>query len=234
MSDILEQLLIIQDRDRKISRLTRESQDIPQRKQHIETRLEEHEQALHATQEELKKRGLTLKELEGEVEAIKEKIVRLRQQQFEVKNNNDYRILEKEIHHAEKGIGELEEKELGIMEEVEGLKEEAAQAEKALNEEKKLVAQDVQALDQRVKQIENEVNDLKANREELATEVDEDWLSRYQRIFNHTQNVAIVAVENSVCAGCHMKVTPQTVQNARKRTAITLCEYCGRMLYDNR
>ncbi len=231
MPTTLKQLLIIQDGDRKIAKLNRETQDIPARKTQTQSRLEEHRQALHSAQEEAKKKELSLKDLEGEVETIKGKIAKLREQQFEVKSNEAYRTLEKEIDVFEKKINTIEEQELTVIESLELLQEDVAKREHELKEEDELISHDLKMLDERVTMIAQELEKVKTDRVQKSAEVDATWLNRYERIFKHTGNYAIVSVQNSICAGCHMKLPPQVIHDARAGVKMTLCNYCGRILY---
>ena len=54
----IEKLLIVQDRDRRIRQLSRESEDIPARRKLSEERLKEHKESLAAAQELVKKLSL--------------------------------------------------------------------------------------------------------------------------------------------------------------------------------
>ncbi len=231
MSTNLEKLLTVQDRDRKIRRLTREVTDIPARKQRIESRLEEHRRVLNQIHEEIKKKNLQAKEIEAEVAAAREKINKLRNQQFEVKSNDDYRSLEKQIAGVNGEISEFEDRELNVMEEIEELKKTAVLHEAELNKEQDMVSKEIESLDQRAKNLESEVEVLKKERESLVAEVNPDWLSRYERILNHTGDYALVRIDTGVCGGCHMKLPPQVTHDARKADTMSLCNYCGRMLY---
>jgi len=231
VSTNLKRLLIIQDRDRKILKLTRESQDIPTRKEHIEDRLSETKGAVKSAKEEINKRNLSIKEIEGEVEACQGKIAKFREQQFQVKSNNDYRALEKEIKAEEKAIQEFEEKDLQVMEEVETLNHSIKGLEQELREEDKLVQQDMLMLDKRAENIELEIKQLQTDREDYVKETDPEWLSRYERIMENKKDFALVGLVNRACGGCYMTVPPQTVQNTRSGLQMTFCDYCGRMLY---
>lgn len=231
MSTNLEKLLVVQDRDRKIRRLTREVSDIPARKQRIESRLEEHRRVLNQINEEIKKKNLQAKEIEAEVAAAREKINKLRNQQFEVKSNDDYRALEKQIAGVNDEISEFEDRELNIMEEAEELKKTAASHEAELNKEQEITSKELESLNQRAANLESEVANLKKERESLAADVDPEWLSRYERILHHTGDYALVRVDKGVCGGCHMKLPPQMAHDARKFDTMSLCNYCGRLLY---
>jgi len=231
MSTTLERLLVLQDRDRRILRLQRESQDVPARKAHIQSSIAKQQEELKAAQEELKKQQAAQNQLELEVETRQTKVARLREQQFEVKNNEDYRTLESEINALQTEIRELEDKELAMMEEMEQARNVIAEKRGALERGEAEVQEDLKALDQRMEKIESEVHDLQRDREELATDIDDEWLARYERILRHTGDYALVPVEDDTCSGCHMKLPPQVTQDAKKALNMVMCPFCSRLLY---
>ncbi len=232
MSSELEQLLILQDRDRKITRLTREASDIPARKEQIESRLGDNRRSLEEARDELKRKEVESKSTEGRIEDLKERVKKYKNQQMAVKNNDEYRALTREISSTERKIREVEEEEIVLMESIETLRKVVAQKAAELAEEEKLVAQDVAAMAEREANILGEIEKLQAGRDELAKGIDVNWLGRYDRIFQRRGDYALVAVDSSgVCGGCFMKLPPQTVMNARGGQQITPCDYCGRILY---
>ena len=206
---------------------------MPLRQKHIETRLDAQNESLKAAQEDMKKSSAKLKELEIDAESAKEKIIKLRQQQYEVKNNDAYRTIEGEIEAFEKKIVALEDRELEIMEEIEGKRSIVKEREDDLSREKKHVDEEIDVLKKRMGVIEQEIEAAKKERTELTTDIAQDWLTRYERIFERVPDSAIVPVENGGCGGCHMKLPPSTVHGAKKKDVMTLCNYCGRILYWN-
>jgi predicted nucleic acid-binding Zn-ribbon protein len=71
---------------------------------------------------------------------------------------------------------------------------------------------------------------LDATRESYTAGLDEDLLDDYKRLFT-TKNEAVVALQNEVCNGCHMKVTVSTVSAVKARKSVVHCEQCNRILY---
>jgi predicted nucleic acid-binding Zn-ribbon protein len=232
VSTTIERLLILQDRDRKLIQLERESQDVPKRKQEIEKRLSQQRQNLEKAQTELKHTQASMHQLEGDIEALKQKIAKFRQQQFEIKSNTEYKTLEGEIAQANKGIRKYEDREIELMEEAERIGAIVAEREKELAEAEERVREDQAVLDKRGDDILCEIQRLQQDRQALADDIDPQWLKRYQRILKHRGDFALVPVEHgSCCGGCHMKLTPQTVNDAKKQLSMTSCDYCGRLLY---
>jgi predicted nucleic acid-binding Zn-ribbon protein len=214
-----------------MAQVRRELRDIPQRKEMIAGRLEEHRRELEKAREDFKRHGLQIKELDGEVEAVRQKINRFRGQQLTVKTNDEYRALESEIQAAEGKIRDLEDRELVLMEEAEELKGAVAARERELEPEAEAVREEQGRLDERASEIERETEELSGRRDELAGDIDRDLLQRYERILDHTGDYAVVSVENGSCGGCHMRLPPQAVHNARRGESVTSCSYCGRILY---
>lgn len=235
MSNTIDKLLILQDCDRKISKLEQETKDIPARKKQIESRLETLRNKMHTVEEAIKKSNLAVKESEGEIESKQQRIAKYREQQFfEVKNNDEYRALDKEIAVVEKEISQLEDGELGTLEKVESQRREFEECSGELKKEEALVQQDVEALNQRSSKNAEEITRLKTERDQLESEIDADWLSKYKRIFEHRGDYAVVQIEKDTCGGCHMKISPQSIHNARSGLSLTQCDYCSRILHHQR
>jgi predicted nucleic acid-binding Zn-ribbon protein len=227
----IEKLLVLQDRDRRIKQLAREVEEIPARRKLGEATLNQHKAALAEAQDRLKKNAAAIKAVELEIESLRGRIVKLRTQQNSVRTNEEYRALEREIAAAEKAVRDEEDKEIVLMEEAEGLRANVALMEQHVKAEQKVVDADSAALDRRLAAIRAEIEALAAERVKLALEIDATWVTRYERIFKHTGDFAVVPVEGGSCGGCHMVLPPQLVQDAKRNETMTACTYCGRLLY---
>jgi len=227
----LEKLLVLQDRDRKLRQLLQETKDIPARKSLIESRLKANRDAHLLAQENLKKNLSQIKTVELEIESVKDTVKKYRSQQGQIKSNDQYRALEREIREQQGRIRELEERQIALMEESEPLKNAVTEREKALKQDEESVQVDIKALDERLKNIQAEVDEARRNRDGMTEGIDASWLSRYTRIFNNKGDYALVPVDKGTCGGCHMKVPPQLVQDAKKADSMVSCSYCGRLLY---
>ncbi len=237
MSTTIERLLIIQDRDRKIVQLTRETEDIPAHTREIESRLNAQRESMKASHDEVKKNAMAIKQVEVEIDTCKQRIAKLRTQQFQIKSNDEYRALEREIGGVQKEIRDLEDQELALMEQAESLRDMITEREKDLKQEEVRANQDEDVLKKRLSNIQAEIHDLQEDRAALAADIDPAWLSRYERIFKRTGDYALVRVEKAssgdyaACGGCHMKLPPHLMHEAKKGQAMTQCSFCSRILY---
>lgn len=227
----MEKLLVLQDRDRKIRSLEQECVDIPARKRLIDQRLQNHRQAVEQAHDDLKKNAAATKDVELEIDSRKQKILKLREQQGQIKTNQEYRAIENEVGALQLQIRDIEEREIVLMEAAEALKARMADAEQVLKREQSFVETDMKALDTRLANIQGEIDVVKADREKILPDIDVDWLARYQRIFANKGDAAIVPVEGGSCGGCHMRLPPQQVHLARRGTEMVPCSFCGRLLF---
>ena len=231
MAKAIEQLLVLQECDQEIRRLRKEMEDIPLRKQQIESRLGAHKDGLAQAEHALLEARARIKHLEGEIESARQQIQKYREQQLQIKSNDGYKALEKEVAAKQQEIRGLEDQELAAMEAVEEAQATAAARREALAKEQLRVNEELQSFLGRSAGIEGDLKNKEEERRRLAVDVDADWLARYERIFAKQRDAAIALVEHGTCGGCHMKLSPSQVVAARRSDTLTLCDFCGRLLY---
>lgn len=230
MAHPLEALLVLQETDRKIAKLQREIRDIPARKAEVETQLERAKERLAEAREAQMQVQSDLKQLEVDVEAHKEKVSRYKNQQMEAKTNEQYRALLIEAANEEKGITELEDCEIELMEKLEASKKSIDEREAELKEEEEGICEEQEMLIERLSETEEMVRGLIDKRAKLAGNIDQGLLVKYERILANKGDFAVVRVENAHCRGCNMKLPPQVVNDAINPAKLVACNYCGRIL----
>lgn len=233
MSHPLEPIYALQKKDRRLIKIMREIRDIPQRRSEIEAQLSGSKQKLETALDSRKHTEASLKELELEVETLKEKVTKYQLQQMEAKTNEQYRAFVKEIGVVEEEIKKLEEKELQLMEGLEQGKAIVQECEDRLNTEKEGIADELAELNAREAELKERAESMKADRMRAAENCDKALLQKYARILNNKRDFAVVLVEaGGHCGGCHMKLPPQVIHDARNPTKIVGCNFCGRIVYN--
>lgn len=233
MSHPLESIVAVQKKDRRLMKLMREIRDIPQRKSDIEAQLAGSAQKLEVALDSKKHTEVTLKEQELEVESLKERITKYKNQQMEATTNDQYRAFVKEIGTVEREITDLEDKEIVLMEDLEKGKTIVAECEEKLAGERAGIADELGELDARATELTEMLDQMKADRARSAEQCDKAILQKYVRIMNNKRDFAVVMVEpGGHCGGCHMKLPPQVTNDARNPTKIVACNFCGRIVYN--
>ncbi|WP_372847255.1 zinc ribbon domain-containing protein, partial [Pontiella sp.] len=108
-----------------------------------------------------------------------------------------------------------------------------AECEAKLNVEKAGIADELAELDDRADHLKKKAETMKADRSRVAAGCDKEILKKYTRILNNKKDFAVVLIEpGGHCGGCHMKLPPQVIHDARNPTKIVACNFCGRIVYN--
>ena len=231
MQPELEQLLVLQNRQQKIRQIQTEIKTMPQQRQNLEAQLAASAAALNALKSKAQHLEMDRKTLELDAGTRRESINRLKTQQYETRKNDEFRAMGNEIERYEKEIQQIEDQELELMDQAEKVKAELAVEEKKAAGARDSIARQMADLETKGKALEGQLNQLTTESSELASKVEEDLLSRFERLFASKGDAAVVALEHEVCTGCHMKVTTQTAHRVKNGKEIVSCEQCGRILY---
>jgi hypothetical protein len=230
MLPVVEQLLVIQDRDKKIRALKQELKFAPQQRKELDDKLSGTTKHYEAAKLRGKEIEVERQKLEVEAQARRDQIAKLQTQKFQTRKNEEFAAFNSEIARFEDDVRKIEDRELELMEAAEKAKVLTAEAEVQAIATKAQVERQIADLDAKVQAVEAQLADVESDRTKLAAAIDEDLFDTYNRLFKN-KGEAVVALEHEVCTGCHMKVVPQTTANVRARKEVTHCEQCGRILY---
>lgn len=171
------------------------------------------------------------KTAEHELQAVEEKIVQLKTQQMAIRSQEAYNVASQTIENLAEESRRREDVAVQLLLEVDRMREALAQNEqqgtKRIEEQNKLrtrVGERVEELKIALKQAEQEA--------QLAeVKVEKTWLEAYHLAATHVKRSPfVVELKDQICAGCHLKVSHETLQNASRGNQPTLCEHCGRLL----
>ena len=227
----IEQLLILQDRDRKIRLLRQEQKSAPLERKALEDKLSGAQAQLENVRLKAKEIEVERKKLENEAQTVRDRIAKYQAQKFQTRKNDEFQALSHEIERGEKDIQSIEDRELDLMESAEKQKAIIGDAEKQFAAVKGQFDRQTADIDQKIKAIADQLGEVEKDRAKLAEGVDEDLRDTYDRLIRSKNGEAVVGLQHDVCSGCHMKVTPTTSSKCRSRKEIVHCENCGRILY---
>jgi len=234
MLEMIEKLLILQERDRQIGRVQAELAHIEPERQELRAKAAGAQGALEKAKQKIKETESRRKDLELEVQAKKQLIERYANQQLQTRKNEEYRALAHEIETCKEAIFKIEDQEIELMEQAETAQKEMVKAAQAESEARKLVDGQVAQLGEREGNLKKELAELEANREELAGAVDESARARYERLTKSKGGNVVVGVQHGVCGGCHMRLPAQVLVTCQGQQELVSCTNCGRILYYTR
>lgn len=231
MNPDLRNLIALQDIELKIANTQKQISDTPAKVRGFQEELQRLRQAhtervAHA--QELIKRRRTL---EGEVDMMRNKLSKLKDQLMSVKTNKEYTAMLHEIQMAEEHIRSEEDKILEIMEEMESKEQDLNSAEKELKVKTALLEAEIQQSETAVPRMEAEMAKLQEERLALELRVEAELLARYRRIAEVRKGIALAEARDELCTACHVRIRPQVYADLLRTENIHSCDSCSRILF---
>ncbi len=227
----IQDLLVVQDRDRRLLELEKRIAALPAEESRSRGRLASDERAVADAKAALQRNGIDTKNLELDIETRRTTIGRLKQQQFETRKNEEFRALGNEVQRYEAEIDGLETRQLELMEEADSLRATLDEAEAALAKSRKVVDEDLANIAERGRNLEAEAEKTLRLRDEAIAGIDDDLRSLYDRLMKKKNGLAVAQVHDGQCGGCHVRLVPATLIKVNAGAEVTQCENCGRILY---
>ncbi len=231
MREEIANLIRLQEIDLKILEIERRKNELPDSLRQAEEALREKkgrfEELSRRLEELILKRRTEEEELEEEYQRLRKTQTRLMQ----IRGSREYQALLREIEEIKKANKQREENLLKLMEEQENLKKEEEVLRQEIEELEKRVAEERAHYEAQCQKLDQEKAGYLKEREALARAVPQNLLSRYEFIRERRGGLAIVAVENGTCEGCHMHIPPQLFNELQRDDRYYECPLCRRLIY---
>jgi hypothetical protein len=196
------------------------------------------EKDLLAVQEELERARAGLQEmqkdrrkLEMELMGVESRIAKYQSQLLEVKTNKEYQAMLHEIEAAKNERASLDERILLEMEDTDSRGAAVRAIEERLKDRRRATEEGKRRLDDLLEALKREKEALEGERQRLAATIPRDYLDPFLRVARQRRGVALVAVREELCGGCHVRVMPKLIQQVRRAEGLIACDSCKRFLY---
>lgn len=229
MKKWIEDLLALQETDMRVRKLQSRLEMVPEEKKRLTERLSSEQQALKQSKEKLHKTELDIKGVESQIAKCNDEIKKLQGQSAMVKKNNEYKALMDEIQNWKSKISSFETDEINLLDKVEEDKRESKDLEKKLSEKTKSIESELKELEQLMKELKEEIEKVKAGRSALMSKIDDPILADYKRLLTG-KGEPLVMITQGICGNCHLRITPQTINEARKAIPVR-CDNCSHLIY---
>lgn len=162
-------------------------------------------------------------------------IAKYTEQQNNVRNNREFDSLSKEMEFQNLEI-ELSEKRIKEFTAEMALKKETVTSSKTqLSEREEDLSRKKGELSEITSETKIEEEKLKSKSEKIESFVEARLLTAFKRIRKNARNgLAVVTIQRDACGGCFNKIPPQRQMDIASRKKIIVCEYCGRILVDEK
>ena len=230
MNSDLANLIELQHADAEIARLKAEIAALPKRVAVIEEKLAGSKAQLEKAKAALKTDEANRRKYEGEIQNLRQKISKYRDQMLAVKTNQEYRALGTEVEFAEKGISGFEDKILETMLDADEREREQKRAESELKSHTAEIEREKAEARARTAEDEKALAEWNAKRNGYRAGVSAEILRHYDRVLTF-RGSAIAEARDHKCSVCQVILRPQVYSDVMTNERIVMCDSCSRILY---
>ncbi len=191
----------------------------------------------YANAQQQKQSGLQAqKEAEWTLEDLERRIQEqeLRLYNGSVTNARELQALQQEVQRLHAQRSRQEDVLLQVIDAAEALEEHVRQTLALLKQKEDAWQQESTSLQARRERLEEQKQDLQRKRSEIARDLSDDILVRYDGMRRSKQGRAVSKIEQNSCQWCRVILTPSELQRVRISSEIQTCTNCGRILYYER
>ena len=227
----LSPLIELQKLDLRIVDLKEQRRKIPERLEVNEAPLREARRVVQDASTSVEVLIKERRSAEKDLEAHEDRIGKMKDRAAQLKTNQEYQAHLFEVELANKKRGEIEEKILLAMEQIDQTQRTIAAAEVQLKESEALFVREKTILDEKDQALTAELAELEAQQKQLSGRVEKGLLARYNKLKSTRKDQALALIKDGICVGCRLQVPPQLISQVKRGDDVYTCPYCYRMLY---
>jgi len=234
MTDEMDRLLDLQERDSALDRLRSRSEEIQSGEEirRLRGTVEDVERTLGELR--LAHDAVTAEQrrLENEIDSVSRKSDAEQKRLYDgtIVNVKELDALQAEIKNLGERLGRLEDDVLERMERREELEARIATAEADVTSARDTLERESTGSAVELEQISKDTGNLQEQRDGLAAGIDGELLELYEDLRAQKRGVGVAALVDGVCQGCHQKLSAMELDRLKKTSGIKRCEYCRRIL----
>jgi hypothetical protein len=227
----LERLVELQRLDSEIAEVEAAAAAIPGVIRRIEEQLMKAKAALDAVTAETDRMTKLRRQQERELEEVTDQLKKRQSRLFEIKTNQEYSAVLKEIEGLKHKVSVLEEAILVLLDQIEVELKARAEEEQRVRSSEAEALRDTQRKEAELRQLRGRLSELQGARKGRSKNVELSLLQQYLRLLKSRAGLAVAPARDGSCEGCHVALTPQLYNEVRRNEEILTCERCGRILY---
>lgn len=227
----LEQLVELQRLDSEIAELEAAAAAIPGQIRTMEEQLLQAKAALDGATAEVEKMQKLRRQKERELEEATRELKKRQGRLYEIKTNQEYSAVLKEIEGLKQKVSTLEEEILVLFDQMEAAEKARGREEESFRFKQAACLREKQQRENELREVQGRLTASYGTREGRSKVVETSLLQQYLRLLKSRAGLAVARARGGSCEGCHVALTPQVYNEVRRNEEILTCERCGRILY---
>ena len=172
-----------------------------------------------------------VRELSAKINDSNEKLKKYKDQLYLVKSNKEYDALMLEIDHIKEFLDVVETNILDLEEKKSELEEKNKSNTLDIESNQEYLNESTLELKDTMSSTKNEEKDLNLQRDDLVKNIDNNFISSYERLRGARRGNAMVPLNRGACGNCFNQLPPQMVIEVKQNNSIKNCDSCGVFLY---
>ena len=227
----LEGLVELQGLDAEIAEFDAAAAAIPVQIRMMEQQLTQAKAALDAAIAEVEKLQKLRRQKERELDEAGGELKKRQGRLYEIKTNQEYTAILKEVEGLKQKISALEEEILVRLDDIDGAVKIRDQEEAKVRVTQAEFLKNKQQREDELLKLQSRLSILRKARERRSGSVETSLLQLYLRLLKSRDGLAVAQATGRSCEGCHVTLTYQLYNEVRRNEEIRTCEGCGRILY---
>jgi len=192
--------------------------------------------ALQKAEDELNRWRTTLRDLELETKSLTAKITSVEERLYSgrITNPKELANLQDEVSYLKRRRGELEDRQIEAMVEVEEHEAEVDSKKASLAQIEADWTQTQKQLTEERSELGERLAHLKKERVKLERTIRAEDLALYGDLCGRKGGQAVALLKGEVCQTCRMTLPTSQVQQVRSGDSLSFCSSCQRILYAER
>jgi len=227
----IQSLQLLQVLDTQIGEIEARLAQIPPEVDALEQRQQEMDNKIEAKVSELEEQRKMQRKLDVDLQTNEEKLVKFNVQLNQIKSNEEYRSMLKQIETIKYQNSEIESAILETYEELDSLKKQQAEMKKEAEIFKTSVQHSVSIIRAEENEMQQKKNELLVEFNEVRNGITTEILAHYDKLKNSKLTPAIVSIIDERCGGCYMNIRPKVLIEIKRNDKINYCENCSRFIF---
>ncbi len=229
MKDDLKKLLLMQDIDSRIDRVTAEMDEIPREKLIHERELESQKTDYEREKKKLEGIKESSRECNENKESSEKMLAEFKNKLLQMKTNEEYRAMMDQIEFTEKKISDFDIKILEKMYEDEQGEKDLVEARKIWERNTKRAEKRQDILDGQLEVLKENTEELMTERNEISSDIGKRLLDKYEQLRAAGRGLVVVGIQKGACGGCLTNIPPQAAVEISQGVTF-ICPICGRFV----
>jgi uncharacterized protein len=233
---VFHELLELQEHDTAAGQLRHRRATLPERAELAElgADLTTHDQGTAELEAERTRLRREQSRVEDEVSTIETKAAEVDKTMYSgtVTSPRELQAFQGDLQSLRRRQRQLEDQVIALMEQIEPLDQrlDEREAERRRLAERQAAVRS--ALLEQEREVDAELQAVLGRREEVASSIEPDLLSRYDELRTQLGGIAVAPLVGTSCGGCHLTLSAVELDRIRNQPpdALVFCEECGRLL----